>query len=266
LTASSDRGVCLVLGAGGFRGLAHLGVLRGLERLGVRIDALIGVSIGGLIGAFYAGLGVPPDALLRRFSHLRTASLFALGWSLYRARGADLAPRGPGDLREDLRALKALRLDRLCFGVQRMGLLALDLFSGEEIFTATGTPCVVPPDKVVLGGASIPGLFPWVCCEHEGRVYRLVDGGLSHSLPVERALQPPFESTRIVAVDLQVRRGFRERDPQRWARLEQQHPGRIVRIRPQVASAGTVFFRAHLGEALVLSGERAVLELSHALC
>jgi len=264
--SSSARGVCLVLGAGGFRGLAHVGVLRGCARLGVRIDALIGVSIGGLIAAFYAGLGVSPEELLRRFSRLSTASLFSLGWSLYRARGADLAPRGGADPRDDLRALKALRLDRLCFGVQHLGLLALDLSSGEEIFAATGLPGTVPPDKVVLGGASIPGVFPWVCCEHGGRVYRLVDGGLSHSLPVERALLPPFEARRIVAVDLQVRRGFRERDPDRWDRLEREHPGRIVRIRPQVAGAGTVFFRSHLAEALVQGGERSVLEQSAALC
>ena len=264
--SSGARGVCLVLGAGGFRGLAHVGVLRGLERLGVRIDALIGVSIGGLIAAFYAGLGHPSDELLRRFARLSTVSLFSLGWSLYRARGADLPSRGPDDPRHPLRELHSLKLDHLSFGVQRMGLLALDLFTGEEIFTATGAPCCLSPDKVVLGGASIPGLFPWVRCGHEGRVYRLVDGGLSHAVPVERALAPPFEAPRIVAVDLQVRRGFRERDPHRWSRLEEEFPGRIVRIRPRVHRAGTVFFRARHVEDLVRGGEQAVVEQAGALC
>ena len=43
--------VCLVLGAGGVRGLSHLGVLQVLEREGIPIDYLVGTSAGSIGGA-----------------------------------------------------------------------------------------------------------------------------------------------------------------------------------------------------------------------
>ncbi|HRV81786.1 MAG TPA: patatin-like phospholipase family protein, partial [Planctomycetota bacterium] len=45
----------LVLGGGGMRGMAHVGVLRALERLRIPFDAVVGTSIGSLIGAMVAG-------------------------------------------------------------------------------------------------------------------------------------------------------------------------------------------------------------------
>lgn len=47
--------VVLVLGSGGPRGFAHIGVLKVLEEEGVRPDFVIGSSVGALVGALYAG-------------------------------------------------------------------------------------------------------------------------------------------------------------------------------------------------------------------
>jgi NTE family protein len=50
--------VALVLGAGGTRGFAHLGVLKVLDEAGLRPDIVVGASVGSVIGALYcAGLG-----------------------------------------------------------------------------------------------------------------------------------------------------------------------------------------------------------------
>ena len=46
--------VALVLGSGGPRGYAHIGVLKVLEEAGVEIDLVVGSSVGSLIGAFWA--------------------------------------------------------------------------------------------------------------------------------------------------------------------------------------------------------------------
>ena len=46
--------ISLVLGSGGARGLAHIGVIRVLERQGWKIGAIAGSSMGALIGGFYA--------------------------------------------------------------------------------------------------------------------------------------------------------------------------------------------------------------------
>jgi NTE family protein len=48
-------GVALVLGSGGPRGFAHIGVIKVLEESGVRPDLIIGSSVGSMVGALYAG-------------------------------------------------------------------------------------------------------------------------------------------------------------------------------------------------------------------
>ncbi len=254
-----EGGICLVLGAGGFRGLAHLGVLKALRRASVPIHSIIGVSIGSLVGAFHAGLGMEPDEIAARLSRMTTSSFFALGIALRRwgplSRRARRAASGH---LEDLERLEGLGLDRLHFGVRRLGLLAMDLPGGGEIFAATGHPGPVPPARLVLGGISIPVLYPLVRFESPGRTYRLADGGFSHSVPVERAFQPPFCARRVLAVDLRVFRGFRERRGDRWRNLESKHGDSLVRLLPNVERTGTLFFRQGQGASLVRAGEEAV--------
>ena len=53
---SSDKRprLALVLGGGGLRGFAHVGVLKVLEANGIQPDLVVGASVGSLIGALYA--------------------------------------------------------------------------------------------------------------------------------------------------------------------------------------------------------------------
>jgi len=258
-SSSPDGGICLVLGAGGFRGLAHVGVLKALRRASVPIHSIIGVSIGSLVAAFHAGLGLEPDEIAARLSRLTTPAFFALGIALRRwgplSRRARRAVSGHLD---ELELLANLRLDRLHFGVRRLGLLAMDLPGGEEVFAATDLPCPVPPGKVVLGGISIPGLFPTVRLDSPGKTYHLADAGFSRSVPVERAFQTPFSARRVLAVDLQVIRGLRERRGDRWRRLQSEHGDALVRLLPDVERTGTIFFRRGSGADLLRAGEEAV--------
>jgi len=267
LNRGQTGGICLVLGAGGFRGLAHAGVLGALGRHGIPIHSVIGVSIGGLVAAFYAGLGYEPGEIVGRLSLLSTPRLFALG-QLLRRRSLRPFGRSPAlaTLREELERLKGLDLERLHFGVRGVGLLALDLFTGEEVFAHTAGDCPVPPGDVAMGGASIPGLFPWVRHEAAGRTYRLIDGGFSHSVPVERAFAPPFSADKVVAVDLQVFRGFREWRAGHWDTLRNKFGTRLVLLRPRVEEIGAILFRPGQAGELVRAGEAAVLEQVWALC
>ncbi len=54
--------VGLVLAGGGARGLAHLGVIRYMEELGIPVDVITGTSMGGLVGGLYA-MGYKHDQL-----------------------------------------------------------------------------------------------------------------------------------------------------------------------------------------------------------
>ena len=48
-------GIALVLGSGGRRGFAHIGVLKALTENGIRPDLIIGSSVGAVVGSLYAG-------------------------------------------------------------------------------------------------------------------------------------------------------------------------------------------------------------------
>ena len=72
--------LALVLGSGGPRGYAHIGVLRVLEEAGLRPDLVVGSSVGSLIGVFWAsGLDAAEidrrSMLARKFHHHQVGSL-----------------------------------------------------------------------------------------------------------------------------------------------------------------------------------------------
>ena len=53
----------LVLSGGGIRGIAHLGLLKAMDEIGVKPSAISGVSAGAIVGALYAS-GISPDEIL----------------------------------------------------------------------------------------------------------------------------------------------------------------------------------------------------------
>lgn len=55
----------LALGGGGARGLAHIGVLKVLEKDGIPVDLIVGTSIGALVGGAYAS-GISADELVKK--------------------------------------------------------------------------------------------------------------------------------------------------------------------------------------------------------
>jgi NTE family protein len=76
-----------VLAGGGARGLAHIGVIRAIERAGIRPDFVVGTSMGALIGALYAS-GYTADELEETLDQLTNFSAFR-----------SYAPRAPASLR-----------------------------------------------------------------------------------------------------------------------------------------------------------------------
>ncbi|KAF3910379.1 hypothetical protein ABW20_dc0101536 [Dactylellina cionopaga] len=77
------KSVGLVLGGGGARGIAHVGVIRALEEEGIPIDLVGGTSIGSFVGALYARDAdiVPVYGWVKKFSS-RMASLWRLALDL----------------------------------------------------------------------------------------------------------------------------------------------------------------------------------------
>src|SRR5437764_11209908 len=66
--------IALVLGGGGLKGFAHIGVFRALQEMGIEPTVVAGTSIGALIGAAYAR-GMPVDEMADRARALKRRDL-----------------------------------------------------------------------------------------------------------------------------------------------------------------------------------------------
>jgi NTE family protein len=65
----------LVLGGGGARGLAHVGVLKGLEKIGIVPSLIVGTSMGALVGGMYSQLR-SADAVEKKLKEFLTGFFF----------------------------------------------------------------------------------------------------------------------------------------------------------------------------------------------
>ena len=65
------------LGAGGSRGVAHIGFLKAMEEMGITPDFVTGSSMGAVVGACYA-IGLSPDKMIDEVLKLRFSDIFDL--------------------------------------------------------------------------------------------------------------------------------------------------------------------------------------------
>lgn len=169
--------VVLVLGAGGTKGIAHIGVLEALHKAKIRIDLIIGCSMGALIGAFYADGHAPEDILQRALKIIpRMPDYRTFGFpSIYRGitgKGFFSTQRLQSILERELSA-KTFEDLKIPFRV-----IATDIHKGRLHVFSEG-----PLLSAVCASAALPGLFQPVTID--GKQY--VDGGIINELPVKLA-------------------------------------------------------------------------------
>jgi NTE family protein len=178
--------VGLVLGGGGVRGLAHIGVLTALEEAGVPIDLIAGTSMGGLIGALYAAGLTPAEieaqvleqtefAALRRLLDIRLSFEGLL-------RGERIF-----DLINDLIGPNITFADLTI----PLKMVSVDVLSGREVTLGEGLVA-----EAVRATISVPAVF--VPVERNNMV--LVDGGILNNVPTNVAQEMGAEL--IIAVDV----------------------------------------------------------------
>ena len=81
MSSESGRTVSLVLGSGGARGLAHIGVIQELEKRGYDIASISGCSIGALIGGIYAAGKLDDfEQWIRAIDKVDIVSLLDISW------------------------------------------------------------------------------------------------------------------------------------------------------------------------------------------
>ncbi len=181
--------VALVLGGGGARGLAHIGVLKVLEEEGVPIDVIVGTSVGALIGALYA-TGKKIEDIENMSEEIGWNELVSIS-SFNPVKLLSLKNIFDSRKTEEYISLhiKNKRFDELKIA---FACVACDIQTGERIIFRDG---LVAP--AVRASASVPGLFKPV--EYRHRL--LVDGGIVDNVPVDIAKMLKADIVIAVAVD-----------------------------------------------------------------
>lgn len=158
----------LALGSGSAKGLAHLGVLRVLEKHNVPIDYIAGSSIGAVIGAYYSHRPTITalEELVYKLSERKLSSIL------------DVTINGG--------IIKGLKIEKLLgetlYGASFNTLkipfaaVATDLMNADMVTLTEGDLI-----KAIRASLSVPGFLRPI--EHNGHI--LADGGLSNPVPVD---------------------------------------------------------------------------------
>ena len=174
------------LGAGGARGLAHIGFIKAMEEAGIEADFVTGTSMGSVIGACYCS-GMSADAMHKEISSISMSDLFDLS----------INPFGNSALLRSQKMRKKLEtyfLQHPKFNdLQKpFECVAVDLNTGNlKIFS--GDENIVDG---VTASCTVPGIFR--PCIQDGMT--LVDGGIKCRVPVKEVRDMGAEV--IVAVDV----------------------------------------------------------------
>ena len=204
----------LVLSGGGAKGLAHIGVLKVIDSLGIKIDYIGGTSMGAIIGGMYASgyTGKQLDsvfktltiddlvqdniprkskilfnkrnddiyALVLPFKKLKLETPNALSKGLYNFNFLSKISYHVRNIRD----FKKLPIPFFC--------MATDIETGQQVVLDKG---VFP--QALVASSSIPSIFYPI--EIEGRL--LIDGGVTNNYPVEKLRELGAEF--IIGVDVQ---------------------------------------------------------------
>lgn len=177
------KSISLVLGSGGARGLAHIGVIRWLEEHGYEIKSIAGSSMGALIGGIYATgkLHIYEEWVLA----LRKRDVMQL---------LDFAFSRAGLFSGDrvIRKLRDMLGDTLIEDLPvSFTAVATDLDANREVWLTRGSLF-----DAIRASIAIPTVFTPVT--YEGRL--LVDGGLLNPVPIAPTLKDVTDYT--VAISL----------------------------------------------------------------
>ena len=175
----------IALGAGGARGVAHVGFLRALEEAGIRADYVTGCSMGAIVGACYCA-GVPMEQLHDVALSLKLSRIAAFNINPIRSSGLMRLNKAHKLLEDILGGDKQFSELQIPFSC-----VATDLISGKTVELKEGSVI-----DAALASGTVPGAFS--PAEMNGMF--LVAGGVLERVPVRELKKMGAEV--IVAVDV----------------------------------------------------------------
>lgn len=171
----------LALGAGGSRGVAHVGFLQALEEEGIKPDYITGSSMGAIVGAAYAS-GMTAEEIKPVILGLRLRRLisptFSKGGFFGTKKMRKLLEKYLGDI-----SFEDLKIPFRCVAVEINGGRTVEFSKGKLL-------------DAVIASATIPGAFRPL--EKDGM--RLIDGGVLERVPACRV--KAMGADVVVAVDV----------------------------------------------------------------
>jgi NTE family protein len=186
--------VAFVGTGGAARGIAHLGVLKACEELGIRPTIFVGASAGAIVGATY-GQGVPLDVLLDGYrlpwKRRHDGPRFHMSTFFGLPRISDFFD--PGYLTSGLFSLEKLErylrrhlpLNDFRKVENRIVVTSVDIDRAERVLFGKGYDSETPISKAVAASCSVPGLFrPY---EINGRYH--LDGEVARTLSADVAVE-----------------------------------------------------------------------------
>ncbi|HPU78788.1 patatin-like phospholipase family protein [Accumulibacter sp.] len=208
--------VGLVLGGGGARGAAHIGVLEVLERLRVPVDCVAGTSMGGLVAGAYAA-GLSPTVMREELAKADWDDLFhddpSFSQQNFRKKVLDkhFLPAsetgvGPDGLKYQTGVVTGQKI-KLFFNqlvgdylgereIDRLPLplsiIATDIVQGQRVVFRSGSLTTA-----MRASMSVPGLMSPVEINGE----KLVDGGLVDNVPIGEA-RSRCQADVVIAVNV----------------------------------------------------------------
>lgn len=274
--------VGLVLSGGGAKGFAHIGVLKVLEKAGVKIDYIGGTSMGAVVGGLYASgysaqqidsifKNTDFDALLsdyiprasknfyeknndERYAFTLPVKKMKVGTPIAISRGMynyNLLNKLLNKVRH-IHDFNELPTPFLC--------MATDIETGEEVLLNKG---YLP--QALLASGAFPSLFAPV--EIDGKW--LVDGGVANNFPVEAIKN--LGADIIIGVDVQDdlkdRKSLRDAtrilvqisNLQMIEKMKEKRNKTDIYIKPDIADYGVISFDD--GQEIIQKGEQAAMAL-----
>lgn len=203
--------VGLALGGGGAKGLAHIGVIKALERAGIEISFIAGTSMGALVGGWYAATK-DIEKLERLFLKVKEKDVFHVSKIMRRKDGELFKNKSVTEPIEEFIKHRKVEDCMIPFAA-----VATDAKTGEEAVLKKGNLY-----EAIKASTALPVIFPAV--EIEDRI--LMDGGFSNPVPADVTRAMGAEC--VIAVDVSSR----------WMNLEEAslNPMHIYSVIPEALS------------------------------
>ena len=161
-----EKTVGLVLSGGGARGAAHLGVLKALNELNIKITAISGVSAGAVIGALFSA-GLLPEAILKELKQLSYFGISNIAW--FKNGFFTMA----GLQKKLMQLIGHNELKELPIPLY---VTATDITKGQSVTFSQGSL-----SQIIIASCSVPVIFEpvtYMDCQ-------LQDGGILNNFPIE---------------------------------------------------------------------------------